>query len=163
MLFSVLLLFLGACQKKPQSAAAPATPTPLVHFQRAELSFEAGNYAEAAQAYELYLQEDGTPANRDRVLFRLGLVHALPGSLVYDWAQAAKYLRELTDAFPQSLYAHEARLILELQEDVEHLQGEVERLQGDIAKRDAKIRQLSDEMERLKEIDLQRRPSRPPR
>lgn len=167
-LFLALLMFVGACQKKPQSAspaapAVPSSPMSLVHFQRGELSFEAGNYAEAAQAYQLYLQEGGALVNRDRVLLRLGLAHALPGSLVYDWTQATSYLKQLTDAFPQSLYAREARLILALHEDLRHLQGEVERLQGDVVKREAKIKQLSDELERLKEIDLRRRPSRPPR
>jgi hypothetical protein len=57
---------------------------------------------------------------------------------------------------PQSQYESEARLILSLEADVE-------RLQSDVARREERVRQLSGELEKLKEIDMQRRPARPAR
>ena len=41
-------------------------------------------------------------------------------------------------------------------------QGGVDQLRSDLKDREDRIRQLSDELEKLKAIDLQRRPAAPP-
>ena len=41
------------------------------------------------------------------------------------------------------------------------LQGQIEKLRVDIKERDERIRRLSEELRKLKAIDMQRRPSRP--
>jgi len=42
------------------------------------------------------------------------------------------------------------------------LQAQIEALKSDVKKREMRIKQLSEELQKLKEIDMQRRPSRPP-
>ena len=154
----------SACRKQPRAVApgpvAPRAAAPvsaaLGEFQSAEISFGAGNYAQAALGYKAYLGSESALANRDRALFRLGLSYAMPDSSIRDMARAAGYFKQLVELSPQGQYASEARLILALEADVE-------RLQSDVARRAEQVRQLSGELEKIKEIDLQRRPARPAR
>jgi hypothetical protein len=47
---------------------------------------------------------------------------------------------------------------------VEQLQqGELEKLRSDLTQREERIRQLTAELEKLKQIDMERRPTTPPR
>ena len=64
-------------------------------------------------------------------------------------------MQQLVSLFPESPYRPEAEFLL-------RLQGEIERLRSDLSNREARIRQLTQELERLKQIDMQRRPSRVP-
>ena len=55
--------------------------------------------------------------------------------------------------FPESPYRKQAEYILALK-------TQIERLRSDIRKRDEAVKELSEELNRLKQIDMQRRPSR---
>jgi hypothetical protein len=133
----------------PQPEAA-APPKSLVDAER---SFEAGNYRQAAQAYEKFLNAFHNAPNRDRALFHLGFSLALSGD-DRNLIQAETVLRRLISEFPKSPYRRQAEWILDLK-------TRIERLQSDVKERDERIRQLSDELRKLKSIDLDRRPSRP--
>ena len=152
LLFS-LLLVLNACQKKV--AVAVSTAAASTDLRRADAYFEAGDHAEAASAYEAYLLNYPALPNRDHVLFRLGLTYAFPESPIHEAGRAAGLFRKLVDLFPKSPYAIQARFLL-------YLQSEAARMQTEVARREERIKQLSDELEKLKQIDMQRRPSRPP-
>ena len=117
------------------------------------------------------------------MLFRLGLAYGLPTSPVHDAPQAIRVLQQLVSRFPQSPYTPQGKVILTLQEEVQKLndnivRGEerlkvqdsdvgqlrkkVEKFRADVREREARIRQLNRELEQLKKIDMERRPSRPP-
>lgn len=148
-----LSLILGACHKRPRLRATPPSPD---YFVLGEGYYEAGDYAQAAQAYQSYLRNNPSAANQDKVLFRLAMAHAFPESPVRNLPKAMQLLQQLVRLFPQSSpFKPQAEFLLRLQE-------EVERLRANISERDERIRELTRELERLKQIDMQRRPSRPP-
>ncbi|MBI3950111.1 MAG: tetratricopeptide repeat protein [Acidobacteria bacterium] len=150
------IIFLGICLALTTCHQKARMPAPGQHLQQAEKFFEAGDYAKAVEAYEAYLRDDPAKKDQDRVLFRLALAYGLPDSPVHNPQQAIAVLRRLIDLFPHSLYTPPARMILDLY-------GDVEKLKTDVREREARIRVLSNELEQLKRIDLDRRPTRPPR
>ena len=88
------------------------------------------------------------------VLFRIGLSFALTDGTAGKMHSAEKVLKRLIDEYPKSPYRGPAEFILKLQLQVENLKA-------DLKEKEAKIKLLSEELQKLKEIDLQRRPSRP--
>lgn len=148
----VLLAFsaaAGACRKGVPTPTIPTT------FKMAEYHFEAGKYAESAEAYEQYLHDNPAGDNQDRALFRLGLSYSFPDSPVRDLQRAVKTFRRLVTTYPQSPFRREAEVILALQTSAE-------KLRADVREREDRIKALDSELEQLKKIDMQRRPSRPP-
>ena len=165
------------------AAAAPATPNPL---EQAERYFESGDYLNAAVAYEGYLRERPDGKDRDRALYRLGLCLALPSNPSQNPDQAIAYLEELSTQYPKSSYKPEAELISALEREILDLhvivtkrqqqvddmsrqidglreqQGSLDQLRADLKDREDRIHQLSQELEKLKAIDLQRRPGATP-
>jgi len=125
-----------------------------VTYEAAEKSFDAGDYAGAARSYESYLGA-GVAENRDRALFRAALAHALARETADDGGESRALFQRLVAQYPASTYAAPANLILKLQADVETLQGNLKDQQ-------AKVKTLAEELKRLKDIDMRRRPSRPP-
>ncbi|MBI4443279.1 MAG: tetratricopeptide repeat protein [Acidobacteria bacterium] len=120
-----------------------------------ESYYEIGDYASAARFYQSYLDTSPAPANHDRALFRLALMYLFPESPLRDQPLALEMLQKLVADFPQSLHRPEAEFLLRLHQ-------EAEGLRSDLSKRDQRIKELTQELERLKQIDMQRRPSRPP-
>ena len=156
----MLALFSGGCHKNPSATvpAPPPAPTPAPapdNFELGQKFFRNGDYARAAKAYEAYLRDNSSPADQDQAFFRLALSHAFPESPVRDIPKALELLHDLIRRFPQSPYKPQAEFLLSLQE-------EVEKLRTDVSKRDERVRDLTQELEKLKQIDMQRRPSRPP-
>jgi tetratricopeptide (TPR) repeat protein len=148
--------------------------------------FESGDYASAVSAYLAYLREEPQGGHRDRVLYRLGLALALPSNPARDPNQAIAYLDQLAADYPKSPLGPEAGLIAALEREsldlhaemeqreqqlaalnrqldaLKEQQGAVDQLRSDLKDREDRIHELSDELEKLKAIDLQRRPTAPP-
>ena len=122
-------------------------------FTEAEKDFAAGNYKQAAHAYQKFLSTFPKAADRDRALFHFGFSLALSGSDP-DLLQTEAALRRLITEYPQSPYRWQTEWIL-------NLKTRIEQLQSNVKERDERIRQLSDELRKLKSIDFDRRPSRP--
>lgn len=103
--------------------------------------FEAGRLeaAEAAFRRDSSLRRDG------RSVYRAALVYALPGSPARDPARGRELLRSYLEAWPEGSRTVEARSLLALLEEMERLRSRVAGLQ--------------EQLERLKEIDLERAPS----
>ena len=168
----------------PPKLAAPPPPS---SFEIGQNYFAKGDYARAAEAYETYLRQDAPPGNQDQALYRLALTYALVESPIRDMPKALNLLQSLVNQFPSSSFKPQAEFILSLEGELEKLrsdvtnrderirelsqeaslvldlEGELERLRADVNKRDERIRELSQELESLKRIDMQRRPSPPPR
>jgi len=138
---------------EPEEAPQPVAVAPPEIYLEAERNFADGNYRRAVQAYERFLNTFPKAVDRDRALFYLGYSLALSGE-DRDLMQTEAALRRLVSEFPKSPYRRQAELILDLNTRIGLLQSEVK-------DRDERIRQLSDELRKLKSIDLDRRPSRP--
>jgi tetratricopeptide (TPR) repeat protein len=186
--FSLLLLVSWGCHKKaavvvpppsPPVAAeetapsavtprvpTPSTPAPLdpapipktitapSNLEVGEMNFHVGNYRQAARSFEAYLNSSPKSKSRDQALFYLGLSRILASDSSRDPHQAEVAFKRLITEFPTSPYRKEAEYIL-------GLQAQIERLRSDVKERDDRIKRLSEELQKLKEIDLQRKPSRP--
>ncbi|OFV98421.1 MAG: hypothetical protein A3H94_06470 [Acidobacteria bacterium RIFCSPLOWO2_02_FULL_60_20] len=181
---ALLPLFPGSCQRRPQ---APAAPPPPNYLEQGDRYFDAGHYPSAVSAYSAYLTQNPAGAQRDRVLFRLGLAYSLPANPARDPVQAMAYLNELASRHPSSPLRPQAELLATLEGQIQQLhsdiaerqqqvanlsqemeqlrrqESELQRLQSDLKSREERIRQLTEELEKLKAIDMQRRPATPPR
>jgi hypothetical protein len=124
-------------------------------FEMGKSSFKAGDYTKAVRFFEDCFKNGAMSENRDEALFYLGLSRALSNNANKSLRRADEALRRLIVEFPTSPYRGPAELILALQ-------TQVDSMQSDLKEKDAKIKQLSEELQKLKEIDMQRRPSRPP-
>ena len=167
----------------PPTVTAPAPPSSL---ERGDQSFETGDYPKAVKEYLDYLREEPSGTQRDLALYRIGLAMALPANPSHDAGQAIVYLDQLAQEYPKSAFRPEAELIAALERDAQALHAQIEQreqelstmnqqveglkeqqeamdqLRSDLKDREDKIRQLSVELEKLKAIDLQRRPAAAP-
>lgn len=154
-LLGMSLMLAGCHKKSPPLVATPAPPSPPDYFQQGEEYFASGKYAEAARAYDNFLRNNPPAENQDRALFRLAIAYAIPGSPIHNWQRALVLFKRVLSLFPKSPLALQADFIL-------GLQAEVDKLRADVREREDRIKQLTTELEKLKKIDLQRRPTRPP-
>jgi TolA-binding protein len=143
-----------ATRPKPPLPASklPAPPEPPLpeDLRDAEAHFQSGRYAEAARAYNQYLREEPIVQFRDLAMFKMGMAQALACATSDCRAKSQEQFKRLVSLFPQSPYSAEARFIL-------GLQNEIERAKLDAKAHDEKIKKLTDELERLKKIDLERK------
>jgi tetratricopeptide (TPR) repeat protein len=137
-----------------EPVSLPKTITAPSNLQLGELYFQVGKYSQAARALEDGLKSNPNTKDRDRFIFHLGLSRALEDGSGRDFRGAEAMFKRLISEFPDSLYRDQAKLILELQ-------AQIDRLSADVNERDERIKKLSKELQVLKDIDLQRRPSRP--
>jgi tetratricopeptide (TPR) repeat protein len=133
----------------PKTVAAPSS------LDLGEMDFQKGNYRQAARSLEAFLSANPNSKDRDQALFHLGLSRTLANDSSRDLRQAEAAFRRLIAEFPDSPYRNQVELIL-------GLQAQIERLKSDVRERDERIKRLGEELQKLKEIDMQRRPSRPP-
>ena len=138
-------------QPTPIPDKLPSLPSTGGYFDLGEKYFQIGDYPRAAKAYETYLRSSVSLAYQDQALFRLALTRFLPESPVRDIPQALNLFRLLVKSFPQSPLRAQAEMIL-------GMQAEIERMRLDVGKRDERIQELTRELEKLKQIDMQRRP-----
>ncbi len=140
----------------PRPAPLPPipAPTPIRIFQQAERDFENAKYMSAARGYEQYLKMPD-PKNQPRALFHLGMSRLLSGGTPRDMRRAEVAFKTILNMFPDGPYRDQAEFIL-------GLQAQIERLRNDVKDRDEKVRQLGEELQKLKSIDMQRKPTRPP-
>jgi tetratricopeptide (TPR) repeat protein len=138
-----------------ESTTLPKTITTPSNLELGERYFHMGKYSEAIKEYEPWLEK--TPPNakdRDLALFHVGLSYALDENSGRNVRRAEVTLKHLISGFPDSLYRDQAEFIL-------GLLAQIEKLSADVNERDERIKKLSKELQVLKDIDLQRRPSRP--
>jgi tetratricopeptide (TPR) repeat protein len=137
----------------PSRLPTPPEPPIPKSFRDGQTNFQSGRYAEAVRLYEKYIREDPTTQYKDEALFKLGMAHALLCSASECRTRAVAQFKRLVSLFPKSPYSAEAQFILSLQNDIE-------KTKADAKAREEKINRLTDELERLKKIDLERQTSR---
>jgi TolA-binding protein len=150
-------------------------------LREADRSFASGDYLQAAAAYETYLERHPDAADADEALFRLALARVMPGSRVYDRPLAQATLEQLVRRHPASPYRAPAGALLGLLAELDAAEAtaarnaeqlgklaaesaesrrvqeeQIARLRASLADSEAQARQLRDELDRLKSIDLRR-------
>jgi TolA-binding protein len=120
-------------------------------LQDGEKYFRSGNYKQAALSFEKFLALSPKSQEREQALFYLGLSSAISSDSNRGMVQAEAALRRLIIEFPRSPYRRQAEYMLALQ-------SQIDKLRADVKERDDKIKLLNEELQKLKEIDLQRRP-----
>jgi hypothetical protein len=122
-----------------------ALPEPLVStIALADQAFEAGDFPVALAGYQSHLEGDAAGEATDRAVFRLAVLHLMPGGPAPDPTTGYSLLRRLVRDHPESPYRLEADVILGLTAKVDGLETEIDRLEG--------------QLEALKRIDLDRSP-----
>ena len=141
----------------PSRLPAPPEPPLPRYFREAEAAFQSSKYPEAIRLYERHIKEDPVTQYKDAAMFKLGIAHSLacttPECRVRSLERSEEQLKRLMSTYPKSPYSAEARVILGLQADID-------RLTADVKSRDERIKKLTDELERLKKIDLERQPTK---
>jgi len=138
-----------------EPALIPAKITIPSSLDLGEMNFQTGKYTQAAKFYDDFLTIDPKPEKRDLALFHLGLSRALANDSSRDTRLAEAAFKRLISECPTSPYRSQAEYILGLQQ-------QVDKMRSDLKDREERLKKLSEELQKLKEIDLQRRPSRPP-
>lgn len=139
----------------PSRLPAPPEPPLPKNFRDGETAFLSGRYADAIRFYEKYVKEDPVTQYKDVAIFRLGISNALVCGAAADCRtksleKSQEQFKRLVSQFPKSPYSAEARFIL-------GLQGDIEKLSLEAKVREEKIKKLTEELEQLKKIDLERR------
>ena len=144
---AVTPLNLPSTARVPASPPSTSTGVILSPLERADEAFAAGRYAEASKAYENYLQRQGGE-KRDEAMFRLAMSYALVPNP--DWGHVTAILKQLVSQFPQTPMKPSVLVILAMQSDLISMTA-------DVQKKDQRIKQLTTELEKLKQIDADRR------
>ena len=105
-------------------------------------------------SFESYLGSNPKSENRDQALFLMGLSRALADNSSRNQRLSETAFKQLISEFPDSSYRKQAEYILDLK-------IRIERLRTYVGERNEIIEELSEELKKLKQIDMQRRPSRP--
>ena len=141
----------------PSVLSAPPEPLLPKNYRDGETSFQAGRYGDAIRYFEQYLLEDPVTQYRDVAMFKLGLAQTLACSSAEcrsrSLQKSQEQFRRLVSLFPKSPYSTEARFILSLQNDID-------KMRVDAKTQEEKVKKLTDELDRLKKIDLERQISR---
>jgi hypothetical protein len=148
-------------EAKPDPIPEPEKPAPEPEeiipssFLVGEENFAAGSYQEAALSYEVFIRENPDHPKVDPANFKLGLAYAFVNDSPQSRLRARRQLRRFIENFPESPYRRQAEFILGLHRDIDKLRSES-------VEKDKQIKRLAEELERLKKIDLEKRPTRPP-
>lgn len=143
---------------EPQPEESGPETTPLTLLEQAELHFEGGRFQEAESLFVRYLEshQARTDGQRDRALWGLAMVNLLPESPMQDRARAMVALDRLAEAHGETVRGAQARWVRSLLAELEDIRTQVD-------EQERLLSQLTETVEQLRRIDLNRRPSTPSR
>jgi hypothetical protein len=144
--------------EEPQPEEPEPESAPLTLLEQAELHFEEGRYEWAESLFVRYLEshEARTDGQRDRALWGLAMVNLLPDSPMQDRERAMVALDRLAEAHGETVRGAQARW-------VRSLLAELEQIRAQVDEQERLLIQLTETVEQLRRIDLNRRPSTPSR
>lgn len=157
------VLGLVGCAQKIQQATVRE---PLFAPQSA---IQSGNYREFLEENQKLLLQCQLSNSCETPLFNIGVVHGYSKSPFYDRAKALHYFGQLVREHPDSPLAYEARVWIDLIEQVSASEKKRLRLQGlikskkaaieskeqDLRAKDATIEDLREQIQRSRDIDLE--------
>jgi hypothetical protein len=149
LLVPALGLFLIGC--------APSSPSLFWggHAFPPQRVIENRNYASFVAENQRQLEACGGFTKCDQALFNLGFVYAYPQSPYRDPEMARRYFSELQAKYPESPWTHQGRALVAFMNRTSELEATQRRLQADLRARDALIRQLREQLNRSREIDIE--------
>jgi len=112
---AMAVLLTGACQRQP--VVAPPMANLAVE---AETALRAGDHARADGLYQ-QIGEDASGAGRELALARRAFIYALPGTDLYDPAQARAFLELLVGEFPETPRRTEVEALLRVLPEIDDL------------------------------------------
>ncbi len=124
-------------------------------LDEAEEHFRAGRYHQAEFLFSRYLdgaESDGPPPAREEALWGLAMLHLLPDSPVVDRERAMASLEQLRDEHGESIRGAQARWVLGILDELQTVRTQMDQ-QSEL------LRQLTETVEQLRRIDLNRRPT----
>jgi hypothetical protein len=135
----------ASCNKKTPVVVAPTvTPPPppappayVAVLDTANREFADASYALAARDFTRFLEmvPPGPSADaREFVLFRLGLIYALPVPELQDWSRAQSLLKQLASEFPNSPWRPVGQFIVSLKDQTSALSLEMEAMKTEAAR-----------------------------
>lgn len=141
---------------RPDSAG-PSGSEPRSLLEEAEARFEAGDYRAAESLFVQYLEsrQPDRDGQTDRALWGLAMVNLLPESPIRDRERALVALDRLVEAHGGTVRGAQARWVRSLLQELEQIQTQVDA-------QERLLLQLTETVEQLRRIDLNRRPPRPP-
>ena len=149
MVLSLTFLFVG-CSRAHLPPVQP--PPPIFPPQRV---MENGNYAEFLAENERALQGCTKGTGCDAALFNLGFTYAYSQSPYHNPAKALQYFSELAKKYPQSPWAFQGRAWTALLNENLALEEKQRQLQGNLRSRETTVRNLREQLNRSRDIDVE--------
>lgn len=147
----MLLGAAGGCAKRRTPPSQPLPPPPPQELIEADARFDSGDWAAAATLYQSIVADNPEliPPRLDRIHFRLGLIHANPDSSLWNPEKARDLLTPLAQATGNEYQTQASILVTLLQQ--------LTKIEGQYASTKKELRRVSEELEKIKEIDRARR------
>jgi hypothetical protein len=116
---------------------------------------QSGNYTVFLRLNEAALRECKDDVQCAIALFNLGFVYVHPNSLYYKPVTALQYFEELINRYPESPWAHQAQVWVELVKTNMASEAGRNRLRSQLKSKETIIRELQTQIEQFKEVDLE--------
>ena len=97
------------------------------HFQRARIHFEQGNFEAALEENQKILSSSGKTTSKDRALFQIGLIYAASRNPKRDLDKSLSSFSRLVKEYPQSPFADEAKIWIDLLQENQKLNRMIEK------------------------------------
>lgn len=125
-------------------------------FQEADDCFRKGNYLASLKKYEQIMAD--YPAERDRVLFEMGIIHAYPGNERKDNRKALECFQKVVKEYPRSNYRFESERMIfhinnvtEKDKKIAEQQELIQDLKQDTKGKDVEISTLRNRIDELEQ------------
>jgi hypothetical protein len=145
----VISLWLAGCASSPVSLLWPQTSFP------PQRVIQNGDYRSFLADNQRTLTQCRGRTECDITLFNLGFVYAYPSSPYRDPQKARQFLNELYSRYPQSPWTSQGQVLLAFMNDQVSAEETQRRLRAELRTRDAAIRKLREQLNRLQEIDIE--------
>lgn len=125
-------------------------------FLEANELFSRGEYAASLGKYQQIIEQ--SPAQGDRVLFEMGIIHAYPGNGQKDYQSALECFRKIIRDYPGSSYRKDSELmvfnissVIAKDQTIAAQQAQIEALRQELQNRGAEISALQKKIEALEQ------------
>lgn len=148
----LIIFSLAGCSHLKIIEIQEKSPEPLTTAQNL---FDQGDYKGALKENQKILSAHNNRPPGDEALFNMGLIYAHNGNPERDYKRSLSLFKRLVKEFPQSPWARQAKIWIEVLQENEKLRGETEKFNAENEKCNAKIEELNATIKKTKEIDLE--------
>ena len=108
-------------------AGEESSPPPQDSFPRVKIHLEQGNFEAALEESQRALSSSGKTAAKDRALFQMGLIYAASRNPKRDLEKSLSLFLRLVKEYPQSPFAAEAKIWIDLLQENQKLSRMIEK------------------------------------